>query len=64
MMAVAEIILNEDEFFADISDTRKESIDQHRKRKFLKGVMNKGKLLGDQKKNGHRKELIRSVNKL
>ena len=50
MMAVAEIILNEDEFFADISDTWKESIDQHRKRKFLKGVMNKGKLLGDQKK--------------
>ena len=50
MMAVAEIILNEDGFFADISDTRKESIDQHRKRKFLKGVMNKGKLLGDQKK--------------
>ena len=50
MMAVAEIILNEDEFFADISDTRKESIDQHRKQKFLKGVMNKGKLLGDQKK--------------
>ena len=49
-MAVAEIILNEDEFFADISDTRKESIDQHRKQKFLKGVMNKGKLLGDQKK--------------
>ena len=41
MMAVEEIILNEDQFFADISDIWKESIDQHRKQKFLKAAMNK-----------------------
>ena len=41
-------ILNDDDFFGDIADTPKEGIDQHKKREYLKSVIDKGKtyLLG------------------
>ena len=37
-------ILNDDEFFGDIVDTPKEGIEQYKKRKCLKGAIDKGKL--------------------
>ena len=48
IMADAEDILNNDEFFGDIVDTPKEVIEQHKKRECLKNVVDKGKahLLG------------------
>ena len=47
MIGVGDI-LNDDEFFGDIVDTPKEGIEQHKKREYLKNVINKGKahLLG------------------
>ena len=44
-MASVENILCDDEFFADIVDTPKEGIEQHKKRECLKSVIDKG--------NGH-----------
>ena len=42
-MADAGDTLNDNEFFADIVDTPKEGIEQHKKREELKSVMHKGK---------------------
>ena len=41
-------MLNDDDFFGDIVDTPKEGIEQHRKREWLKSVIDRGKtyLLG------------------
>ena len=41
-------ILNDDDFFGDTVDTPKEGIEQHRKREWLKSVIDRGKayLLG------------------
>ena len=36
--------LNDNEFFADIVDTPKEGIEQHKKRGELKSVIDKGKV--------------------
>ena len=36
--------LNDDEFFGDIVDTPKEGIEQHKKREYLKSVIDKGKV--------------------
>ena len=36
--------LNDNEFFADVVDTPKEGIEQHKKRKELKSVIDKGKV--------------------
>ena len=36
--------LNDDQFFADVVDTLKEGIEQHKKRKELKSVIDKGKV--------------------
>ena len=49
MMADVESILNEDEFFSDTVDTPKEGVEQHRKRKYLNGVIRKGRVKGKQK---------------
>ena len=48
IMADAENILNDNEFFGDVVDTPKEGIEQHKKRECLKSVIDKGKahLLG------------------
>ena len=43
-MADVESILNEDEFFSDTVDTPKEGVEQHRKRKYLNGVIRKGRV--------------------
>ena len=43
-MADVGDILNDDEFFGDVVDTPKEGIEQHRKREYLKGAIDKGKL--------------------
>ena len=43
-MTNVENILNDDEFFGDIVDTPKEGIEQHKKREYLKSVIDKGKL--------------------
>ena len=53
-MADLENILNDDEFFADIVDTTKEGIEQHKKREYLKSVIDKGKghFLGSQWTHG------------
>ena len=42
-------ILNDNEFFGDVVDTPKEGIEQHKKREYLKSVIDKGKthLLGN-----------------
>ena len=47
-MADVENISNNDDFFRDIVDTPKEVIEQHKKREWLKSVIDKGKahLLG------------------
>ena len=47
-MADVENISNNDDFFGDIVDTPKEVIEQHKKREWLKSVIDKGKahLLG------------------
>ena len=42
-MGDIENILTNDEFFGDIVDTPKEGIEQHKKREFLKSVIDKGK---------------------
>ena len=49
---VVEKILNDVEFFADIADTPKEDVEQHRKQECLKQAISKAKvyLLGDKKK--------------
>ena len=44
MMANAENILNEDEFFAYAVDTPKEVVEQHRKLECLKSATSKGKV--------------------
>ena len=41
---MAEDILNDNEFFNDISDTPKEGIEQHKKREELKGLIDKSRL--------------------
>ena len=52
MMADAENILSNEEFFGDAVDTPKEGDEQHRKRECLKDVISKGKayLLGGKQK--------------
>ena len=47
-MADVENISNDDDFFGDIVDTPKEGIEQHKKREWLKSVIDQGKarLLG------------------
>ena len=52
-MADVENILNDDEFFGDTVDTPKEGLEQHGKRKCLKGVISKGKVLGGKKQWTH-----------
>ena len=49
---VVEKILNDVEFFADIADTPKEDVEQHRKQECLKQAISKTKvyLLGYKKK--------------
>ena len=42
-MADVGDILNDDNFFGDVVDTPKESIEQHKKREWLKSVIDKGK---------------------
>ena len=37
-------ILKDDEFFGDVVDTPKEGIEQHRKREYLKGVIDRSKV--------------------
>ena len=44
MMAHAEKILNDEEFFEDTVDTPKESVEQHTKRECLKCAISKGKV--------------------
>ena len=44
-------VLNNDEFFGDIVDTPKEGIEQHKKQKCLKSIIDKGML----DINGHMK---------
>ena len=48
IIADAEDILNDDDFFGDAVDTPKEGIEQHKKREELKSAIDKGKahLLG------------------
>ena len=43
--AMADVgnVLNDDDFFGDIVDTRKEGIEQHEKRECLKSVIDRGK---------------------
>ena len=43
-MADVGDILNDDEFFGDIVDTPKKSIEKHKKWEELKNAINKGKL--------------------
>ena len=43
MMADVEHILN-DEFFGDVVDTPMEAAEQHKKREYLKSIIDKGKL--------------------
>ena len=43
-MGDIENILTNDEFFGDIVDTPKEGIEQHKKREYLKSVIDKGKV--------------------
>lgn len=43
MMSDVEKIVNNDEFFAETVYTPKEGVEQQRKRKCLKGAINKGK---------------------
>ena len=43
-MADVGDILNYDEFFGDVADTPKEGIEQHRKREYLMGAIDKGRL--------------------
>ena len=47
-MADVGDILNDDDFFVDVVDTSKECTEQHKKRKCLKSLMDRGKahLLG------------------
>ena len=52
-MADVENILNDDEFFGDTVDTPKEGLEQHGKRKCLKGVISKSKVLGGKKQWTH-----------
>ena len=63
MMADAENVLNNDDFFGDTVDTPNESAEQHRKVEFLKSALSKGKLLGV-KINEHIKGLIKLPTKL
>ena len=44
IMADVGDILNNDEFFGDVVDTPKGGTEQHRKREYLKGAIDKGKL--------------------
>ena len=37
-------ILNDDEFFGDFVDTPKEGVERHKKREYLKSVIDKGKV--------------------
>ena len=48
IMADVGVILNDNEFFGDVVDTPKESIEHHKKQECLKGAIDKGKrhLLG------------------
>lgn len=43
MMSDVEKIVNNDEFFAETVHAPKEGVEQQRKRKCLKGAINKGK---------------------
>ena len=43
-MADVGDILNDDEFFGDVVDTPKEGTEQHKKRKELKNLIDRGKL--------------------
>ena len=55
-------ILNDDDFFGDIVDTPKEGIEQHKNRKCLKSVIDKGKDIC--KGNGHTKGWTKEAKKL
>ena len=46
-------ILNDNEFFADTIDPKREGVEQNRKRECLKYAINKGKLLDGQKQWRH-----------
>ena len=55
MMADAENILNNDEFFADIVDRPKKGVQQYKKRECLKSAINKGKALVGKKQWTHKR---------
>ena len=49
MTSEVEIVLNDDDIFADTVDTQKEGVEQQRKGKCFKDVTYKGKLLSGKK---------------
>ena len=65
MISDVENILNDDVFFADTSDIRKESVEQHKKRESLKGaITNRKRNCYVVKNNGHMKGLINLTTEL